>query len=79
MSIIKTAQYISILYPFEAFNDFLESITKSYTSYDFIISFQTFCANQSSNVVEVQSQAENDWLITLSKKCSNKKSPDFLF
>ena len=32
--------------------------------------FQTFCANQSptSYVVEVQSEAENDWLIKLSKK-----------
>ena len=77
---------ISILYPFEAFNDFCRKYfytikEMSTTSYDFIISFQTFCANQSptSYVVEVQSQAENDWLVTLSKNCPMKSHNMYFF
>ena len=53
-----------------------------YPTFSMIVSFlQKFCADQSptSYVVEVQSQAENDWLVTLSKNCPMKSHNIFLF
>ena len=49
-----------------------------YPTFSMIVSFlQKFCADQSptSYVVEVQSKAENDWLITLSKKGPSPINP----
>ena len=68
-----------ILWSFQRFSrKYYKATIKDIQHFQWLYSFlQKFCAEQSptSYVVEVQSKAENDWLITLSKKGPSPINP----